>query len=709
MRCGRGNRVGIWLWLGILGCVQAPSLPPNANVDSGSGPADSLAGSESADGEPGGDGLLFDVQGVSEVATASDTDDFSGAPPAICRAGTVWTDQASFSDITPQAFSVDVTQVVGVSLGSADIDGDLFPDLSVRSSSGMGNREFFIPGKRSVWLLHNASSGKDLRFGDVTQSSGVTATRDGGEGRQMQIVVFGDVDNDGDVDMFCGDSIVTDPTKDLFKQDSSELMLNDGSGHFSLPATASFATKELRRSLGSAAFVDYDRDGKLDLWLGYMTWGAGGSPNPDQLVQGDGAGNFTQVSAAEGIVTTSYTQSHVEAGSAPHHTWGATACDVDGDGHPDLLTTSYGRDFNTFWRGGFQGDGSVRFVDQKQEAHLDRDDNDDWTSNWNAQCWCHDHPTDAECDTCGPPEVQCKYLNFAQPGQPVQYRWNHPTDRKPYRLGGNTGWLQCADMDNDGDLDLLEGSIVHPDVGPSSDPTRILRNDGLVAGVPSFSHLHAADNGLRPLDRKNDVGDMAGAVLDFDNDGLQDVLIASSDYPGTHALLFHQQPGGTFAEVPTKLGIAMQHAHGATVADFDRDGDLDVALGHSTMRCNLSPTECFKTEEVHVFRNDMPAGNFLQVQLVGSGGSNRSAIGARVWVKAGGVTQMQELGGGYGLFAQQNDLTLHFGLGAACTIDEVKVRWPDGAQTTQAWHSVRANYLVKLTQGETKVGYPLVK
>ncbi len=636
------------------------------------------------------------------------SDPFLGAPPAICRAASIWSDQKAFSDITPLAFSVDVTQVTGTSISAADINGDSFPDLSIRSSSGQGKREDWTPGKRAIWLLKNVTGSKGMQFSDVTKASGLTTTRDGADGREMQIVVFGDADNDGDVDVFCGDSMLSDQTKDQFKQDSSELMLNDGKGHFSLPPTASFATKDLRRSLGSASFVDYDRDGKLDLWLGYMTWGAGSTPIPDQLVQGNGAGDFLATTVAEGLATTTYTQSHVEEGSAPHHTWCTAACDVDNDGEPDLLTTSYGRDFNTFWHGGFKGDGNARFVQQMHESHLDRDDNDDWTTNVNAQCYCHDNPTADECGKCGPPEVDCVQLKAAFGGT---YRWNHPTDRKPYRLGGNTGLLTCADIDNDGDLDLVEGTIVHPDVGPSSDPTRIIRNDG-GKDIPQFTHLHGEVSGLQRTwanGQADDVGDMAGAVFDFDNDGRQDVLIASSDYPGTHALLFHQKADGTFEEVPIDLGIDFKHSHGATVADFDRDGDLDVVLGHSTMRCNLSPSECFKTEEVHVFRNDMAPGNYVQIQLEGTGGSNRSAIGAHVWVKAGGVTQMAEVSGGYGLFGQQNELVLHFGLGSACAIDEVKVRWPDGSLTTQTWNNVRANYLVKLTQGEAKPAYPLVK
>ena len=634
-------------------------------------------------------------------------DPFLGQPPAICRAGTQWKDQKAFTDVTSLAFSVDVTQVTGVRLSTADLDGDLLPDLVVRSMNLAGKRETWKPEQRNVWVLKNATTGADLKFSDITQKSGITATRDGADGRETHIVVFADVDNDGDNDAFCGNSVPYDapgvtPT-DLYKQDSSELMLNDGHAHFSLAKTQSFGTKDLRRSLSSASFVDYDRDGKLDLWLGYMTW-TGGLPIQAQLVQGDGTGDFLSVTAQEGLTTKDWKKTaDIEAGTVHRHVWGTSACDMDGDGEPDLLSVSYGRYFNSFWQGGFKADSSVRFTDYKSEAHLDRDDDDDWTTNWNAQCWCHDHPGDAECKKCGPPEVDCKQLQFAD----GSYRWNHATDRKPYRLGGNTGLVTCVDIDRDGDLDLVEGTIVHPDVGPTADPTRIVRNDG--GQIPQFTHLKAEKTGLRPLDRQNDVGDMTGAVLDFDNDGRLDVLIASSDYPGTHAQLFQQQPDGTFAEVPVELAIDQPHAHGVAVADYDRDGDLDVVLGHSRARCNLTPAECFKTEEVHVFRNDMPAGNYVQIQLQGTGGSNRSAVGARVWVKAGGVTQMAEVGGGYGHFGEQNELVLHFGLGAACAIEEIKVRWPDDKLTTETWTAVRANYLVRLTQGQSQPAYPLVK
>ena len=195
------------------------------------------------------------------------------------------------------------------------------------------------------------------------------------------------------------------------------------------------------------------------------------------------------------------------------------------------------------------------------------------------------------------------------------------------------------------------------------------------------------------------AGDMTGAFLDFDLDGRLDILIGSSDYPGTRAFLFHQKTDGTFEEVAITDGIDHPRSHGVAVADFDGDGDVDVALGHGTARCSGDPS-CHPTAEVHMFRNEIGQGsNRLQIRLAGGPGSNRSAIGARVRVTAGGVTQTQEVGGGYGHFGIQHDLMLTFGLGASCDIDKVEVRWPDEALTTQTFANVRANYRILVTQG----------
>ena len=516
------------------------------------------------------------VQADAPAADSPDVtaDPWLGAPPALCRTKTsTWSaGQATFTDITQD---VGAEGVAGIRLSLADLNGDLYPELLVRHMA-IGQRDSFEPGKRILTLLENQGKSGSWTFQDTTQASGITQTRDGKQGRAAHILVCGDVDNDGDLDVFAGNSITPDASKDGFPKDSSELMLNDGQGHFALTTKQTFGDSKLRRQLSSASFTDYDRDGWLDLWLGYTTW-TGDQPMQNPLLRGDGLGGFSDVTAAEGLTTKTWSKTaDIESGAAHRNTWGTAACDLDDDGLPDLLTVSYGRYFNGFW---WNGQADKRFVDAKDASHLDRDDDDDWTTNWNAQCWCKDNPKDDECDKAGKPVVNCVELKKAFGGG---YRWNHPTDRKPWRLGGNTGTAVCADLDRDGDLDLVETTITHPDVGSSADPTRIVRNDGKKAGMPPlFTHLHGDQTGLVhsfPNDQADDVGDMTAGVLDFDGDGRIDILVASSDYPGTHAMLFHQLADGTYEEVPVPDGIDHKHAHGVAIADFDRDGDLDVLL-----------------------------------------------------------------------------------------------------------------------------------
>src|SRR5262245_45051103 len=156
---------------------------------------------------------------------------------------------------------------------------------------------------------------------------------------------------------------------------------------------------------------------------------------------------------------------------------------------------------------------------------------------------------------------------------------------------------------------------------------------------------------------------MSAAVFDFDADGWPDVYLGASDYPGNHGLLSHQDAPGHFVPVPIEQGIDHHRSHGSAVADFDRDGDLDIVVGHSFARCDA---ECYPTQQIRFFENVMGQdGNYVQLTLTGGEGTNRLAIGARVVVKAGEVTQTKDVGGGHGHYGAQDDLTLHFGLGDA--------------------------------------------
>jgi len=526
----------------------------------------------------------------------------------------------------------------------------------------------------------------------VTQKSGFLRQRDGGDARIAHVVVWGDADNDGFLDAYTGVDAPQDP-KQTDLGDRPEVLLNNGDGTFRLAEGGDLRRPEDRPPVFGASWLDHDRDGKLDIWVGYATDRAG-RPEPDRLFRGDGTGNFADTTVAMGVMTKPWSTAGEAAGLVHRNTWGVTVCDLNNDGWPDLMSSVYGRYFNALYLGGPTG-----FKDWSKPSGFASDPDEDWTTNLNAQCYCKLNPLAEDCG--GVPAPPAYFL--CQDGE--QLRWNHDYDRQPPRLGGNTFSTACADVNNDGLMDLMSFEIVHWDVGPSSDATELLINDGSPDTV-----FQRPGNDKMGLTRKWptidwNAGDMTGAIFDFDNDGRKDILIGSSDYPHTRAFLFHQKADGTFEEVLPDVGIDHPRAHGVAIADFDGDGDLDVALGHGLARCE-GDTSCYKTHEVHIFRNDVGQdGNWIRVSLVGGPGTNRAAIGARVSVTAGGLIQVQEVGGGYGHFGIQHDLTQHFGLGAACDVDKVEVRWPDAAGTVETFTDVRGNYRVRIVQGAGTVEY----
>lgn len=603
--------------------------------------------------------------------------------------GAKWTPGTqAFQEATSQ-WGLDTLLVEGVRLNAIDFDGDGWTDLFVRRGGNAGD-DFAAGGVRQSWLLRNNQNGG---FEDVTEKSGIRQTRNGADptkGRPGEVVAFGDVDNDGDLDVFTG--FTSDPAKPI--DEATELLLNNGDGTFSLgPAENPFRiAKPKNDAVAGVTFVDYDRDGNLDVWVVQNT--ISGNPVQDRLYRGDGAGHFTDQTLLQGLKTKAwFTVSDLNKALGHSIGWGSNACDLNNDGDPELLAASYGRAPNHLWQS--EGPGAnYHFTNRSIESGYAFDDRQDWSDNESARCWCKLHP-DAE-DCAGVPAPKYIVCNVDADA----FRWSHDSDREPFRLGGNSASTECVDVDNDGDLDLLTGEIVHWDVGSSSDPSELMLNDG-TADV----HFTRPGNEVTGLAREHkeiswNDGIMTGDIFDFDNDGWPDVYLGASDYPGNHGLLFHQDTPAHFEPVPIELGIDHHRSHGIAVADFDHDGDLDVIVGHSRARCDAqSPDDCYPTSQVRFFENVLgDKGHRLQLTLHGAPGTNRAAIGARVTVKSSTLTQMRDVEGGHGHYGSQDDLTLTFGMGESCSA-EVTIRWPDAALTTQTV-TLTADKRWEITQGE---------
>ena len=591
-----------------------------------------------------------------------------------CNAGTKWTEgTVAFKEVTNKWNITD--DIIGNRISSVDYDGDGWIDLFVRTHSSNGD-DFSDGGTRVSWLLRNQEG---QGFEDVTQSSGIRQLRLGGQsGRPGSVAIFGDIDNDGDLDVYTGRSSFES------NGEGSEVLFNNGDGTFSLGPEDSEIRDEDASIVAGASFTDINLDGKIDLWT---TQGGVGNPAQDKLFWGTGDGYFTDVTRPFELRTKSWS-AITDLNEAKAHTqsWSANACDLNNDGFPDLLSASYGRAPNHLWH----NNAGETFTNQSIQSNYAFDHREDWSDNESARCYCKFNTELSECNDVPEPEyISCNNEDDA-------FRWDHSYDMNPFRLGGNSGTTVCADINNDGWMDLLTTEIVHWDVGQSSDPSEILFN----TQSPDII-FDRPGNESTGLTREHNIvdwndGDISGGVFDFDNDGWPDVYIGSTDYPETRGLLFHQDSQGQFVPVPIEDGIDHTRSHGIVYADFDNDGDLDVVVGHSSARCDA---DCYETFNIRMFENQLgEESNWIQLKLTGGNGSNTAAIGAQVTTQTDSTTQKQEVNGGFGHYGAQNPLLLHFGLGEECTAN-VTIRWPNAAQTEQTF-SVDANNRYSVTQGK---------
>jgi hypothetical protein len=507
-----------------------------------------------------------------------------------------------------------ITEIMGGGCAFFDYDNDGWMDILILG----GRRLESVPPGASNRLYHN---NRDGTFSDVTGQAGLLDA-DWAVG-----VCVGDYNNDGFEDLY-----VT-----YFGHD--RLYRNNGNGTFT-DVTAQAGLRNTATRFGSGCtFVDYNRDGWLDLFVSNyadvdlatlptpslqrpncnfegvpVNCGPSGLPLPTHaLYRNNGDGTFTDVSKESGV-------------AAMRGSYGLTACafDADEDGWPDI------------------------FVACDTTPSLLLMNNHDGTFR---------------------EEALLRGLALSDNGQEM--------------AGMGVG---IGDYDCDGRLDIVRTHYMNQATG-------LYHN----RGKGEFEDV-TARAGL--MHERRFVSWGAG-IFDLDNDGNPDILVVTGQvYPELEPVLpkyprrgprivFRNQGNGTFTEIDnsTEPALASRHvSRGCAFGDFDNDGDLDIVI----MNQNEPPS---------LLRNDAPPGNhWIKIRLHGTK-SNRSALGARVVVRDGARTQVQEVMS-QSSYVSSNDPRLHFGLGSTATVD-IEVRWPLGL--TAVHRNVAADQLITLYEGQSEI------
>jgi murein endopeptidase len=616
-----------------------------------------------------------------------------------------------------------LTNVKGTRLTVADINGDNYPDLIVRTQRH-GWVDVYQSDRRSSFTVRVLKNNRNGGFIDVTASSGLLLGRTGDygdqnkNGRASQVFAFADVDNDGDLDAFAGsEPFPRFPGPDL---ERSDLLINAGDGTFRPIERYPFVAQAMHPS--GATFLDYNRDGFIDLFV------------PSKVQRTVSTNNWSGW-LFQGTATVPYLDVTPTLGLTAQARFGqsSTACDLNDDGRPDLLVPGLERSPNAYWQATTTGG----FSELGRTNGYAFDSNADWKDNLGAQAYCSyvrtnqvpvtTFDTQASCaaapggcpSTCttfpcrtfravtaADNAAACQGVpEYAATGsEDTKFRnaltWDHKLDRTTERLGGNTYASLCADFDGDGRLDLLNAEVRNRRDGLSADATCVLKNDRKPDGSVAFSRPTAAAADLAiPFGSDDIAGGHAAEAFDMDNDGRPDLYLGSASSNVASRLYQNVSTPSAIRFQPVQAldAFSLGLSDGAAIADFDRDGDLDIVVGTAVRDTATGENT---DGPLNFYENQLGSnGNWVELKLVGATGTNRSAIGARVTIDLDNGTKLvQEVDGGHGHFGAQGDQVLHFGLGSSCNV-KVTVRWPDAAGTVQTF-DVDARHRYRVVQGE---------
>jgi hypothetical protein len=514
---------------------------------------------------------------------------------------------------SPPIEAVDVAQAWGITASNTYGGVTTKKHILEMTGNGVAILDFDNDGWRDVLLVNGTRVGAaspaphrlyrnfgDGRFRDATPESGLS-NRGWGQG-----VCAGDYDNDGFTDLF------------ITYYGYNSLYRNSGNGRFEETTQRVGLPVSGQRWATGCAFVDYDRDGLLDVFVSnYVVFdlaraaAPGSSPfcfwkglpvfcGPKGFASGRNAlyrntgAAFVDVSRKAGVVV-----------EGLHYGLGVVTSDFDDDGWQDIYVACDSTP-SLLYRNNRDG----TFTDVSVEAGT----------------------------------------AYGEAGQEQ----------------GSMG-VAAADYDNDGRIDIVKTNFMH-------ETSTIYRN---VDKWFFEDSTYSAGLGLH-----TSIVGWGVEFLDVDHDGWKDMLMANGHiYPELEGkkvgetyrqskILYWNLRNGAFRDVTEKAGAALQKPYSSraiAVGDLDGDGSLEA------IATNMN-------EPPSVFRFAVDRGNALLVELIGTK-SNRSAIGARVSVEANGLRLVDEVRSGSS-FASQSDFRRHFGLAAATTVEKLHIRWPNGAEET---------------------------
>jgi hypothetical protein len=513
-------------------------------------------------------------------------------------------------------------------------------------------------------------------FTDVTATSGITFRRSFGdhdlsnivEGTGSGVCVF-DYDNDGRLDVYFPqarwEKTVSDNRgRDLIGKLGNALYR--ATGAFTFEDTTQRAGVTGKNFAFGCSAADYDNDADEDLIV--LTY------RGPELYRNEGNGTFTDVTEKAGLADTRWSLN-------------AAWLDYDRDGHLDVFVANYleydeGRFRSFYAAAGYPGplsyngvscalyrnNGNGTFTDVTKKTGVERPggramsavaadlNNDGWPDLYVANDSMENYYFENKGDGTFAEKALALGLAFGQNGQ-----------------GVSSMGPAVADLDGDGHLDILIPDMDYGSLMSKEDNfyVDLIDRSGLAVICGQYTGWGAV-------------------LLDYDNDGWQDVFIANGnahhEYP-EDAVLARNTGKARFADVARGAGDYFRTkwvGRGATLADFDSDGNVDLLVVDTS-----GPP--------HLLRNGGGTGNrWLKVDVRTKGGT-RTAIGARVTLVAGGRRQFQDVIGVNG-YLSQGDARMHFGLGTIDRADVVRVRWPDGS--VEEWKNVKAGQVLRLEQGK---------